>query len=146
MPAATTDGQLARETIGQGVQVSPLGMALIAAEVDSGVWRSPVLVTKPPDGAASVRSPLTPGALTSLRALMREAVTSGSAKSANVSGAPVYGQTALVQTGRGRSAQWQSWFVGYRGDVAFTVLTSSQSPETSASALAAQFLRALPAS
>ena len=146
VPAATNDGQLAGETIGQGVQVSPLGMALIAAEVDAGVWRSPVLVTKPPDGAAATKSPLTPGALTSLRALMREAVTSGSAKSANVSGAPVYGQTALVQTGSGRGAQWQSWFVGYRGDVAFTVLTSSQSPETSASALAAQFLSALPAS
>ncbi len=146
VPAATTDGQLAGETIGQGVHMSPLGMALIAAEVDSGLWRSPVLVTKPPDGAASVKSPLTPGALTSLRALMREAVTSGSAKSANVSGAPVYGQTALVQTGSGRSAQWQSWFVGYRGDVAFTVLTSSQSPEISASAPAAQFLSALPAS
>ena len=102
VPAATTDGQLAGETIGQGVQVSPLGMALIAAEVDSGVWRSPVLVTRPPDGAASIRSPLTPGALTSLRALMREAVTSGSANSANASGAPVYGQTALVRTGRPR--------------------------------------------
>ena len=37
VPAATSDGQLAGETIGQGVQVSPLGMALIAAEVDSGI-------------------------------------------------------------------------------------------------------------
>ena len=74
---------------------------------------------------------------------MREAVTSGSARSANVPGAPVYGQTALVQTGSGRSAQWQSWFVGYRGDVAFTVLASSQSPQISASVLAAQFLSAL---
>ena len=128
VPAATSDGQLAGETIGQGVQVSPLSMALIAAEVDSGSWRSPVLVTNPPDGTASARAPLTPGALTSLRALMREAVTSGSARSANVAGAPVYGQTALVESGSGRSTQWQSWFVGYRGDVAFAVLASSQSP------------------
>jgi cell division protein FtsI/penicillin-binding protein 2 len=144
VPTATSDGQLAGETIGEGVQVSPLGMALIAAEVDSGVWRSPVLVTNPPDGAASSRVPLTAGALTSLRTLMREAVTSGSAKSADVAGPPVYGQTALVPTGSGRSAQWQSWFVGYRGDVAFTILTSNQSPQISASALAAQFLSALP--
>jgi len=143
VPAATSDGQLAGETIGQGVQVSPLGMALVAAEVDSGVWRSPVLVTNPPDGAASSRSPLTPGALESLRALMREAVTSGSARSANVPGTPVYGQTALVPTGSGRNAQWQSWFVGYRGDVAFTILASNQSPQISASVLAAQFLSAL---
>ena len=144
VPAATSDGQLAGETIGQGVQVSPLGMALIAAEVDSGIWRSPVLVTNPPDGAASIKAPLTPGALASLRALMREAVTSGSARNASVPGAPVYGQTALVPTGTGRSAQRQSWFVGYRGDVAFTVLASNQSSQLSASALAAQFLSALP--
>jgi cell division protein FtsI/penicillin-binding protein 2 len=143
VPAATSDGQLAGETIGQGVQVSPLSMALIAAEVDSGSWRSPVLVTNPPDGIASARAPLTPGALTSLRALMREAVTSGSARSANVAGAPVYGQTALVESGSGRSTQWQSWFVGYRGDVAFAVLASSQSPQISASVLAGQFLTGL---
>ena len=143
VPAATSDGQLAGETIGQGVQVSPLSMAVIAAEVDSGSWRSPVLVTDPPDGAASARAPLTPAALTSLRALMREAVTSGSARSANVAGAPVYGQTALVESGSGRSAQWQSWFVGYRGDVAFAVLESSQSPQISASILAGQFLAGL---
>jgi cell division protein FtsI/penicillin-binding protein 2 len=143
VPAATSDGQLAGETIGQGVQVSPLSMALIAAEVDSGSWRSPVLVTDPPDGTASAQAPLTPGALTSLRALMREAVTSGSAKSANVAGAPVYGQTALVESGSGRSTQWQSWFVGYRGDVAFAVLASSQSPQISASVLARQFLTGL---
>ena len=37
VPTATSDGQLAGETIGQGVQVSPLSMALIAAEVDSGI-------------------------------------------------------------------------------------------------------------
>ena len=143
VPAATSDGQLAGETIGQGVQVSPLSMALIAAEVDSGSWRSPVLVTNPPDGTASAQAPLTPGALTSLRALMREAVTSGSARSANVAGAPVYGQTALVESGSGRSTQWQSWFVGYRGDVAFAVLASSQSPQISASVLAGQFLTGL---
>jgi cell division protein FtsI/penicillin-binding protein 2 len=143
MAAATSDGQLAGETIGEGVQVSPLGMALIAAEVDSGVGRFPVLVTKPPDGAASSKVPLSPAALTSLRTLMREAVTSGSAQSADVAGAPVYGQTALVPTGNGRTAQWQSWFVGYRGDVAFTVLTSNQSSQISASVLAAQFLSAL---
>jgi cell division protein FtsI/penicillin-binding protein 2 len=144
MPAATSDGQLAGQTIGQGVQVSPLGMALIAAEVDSGVWRSPMLVTNPPDAAASSKVPLSPAALASLRTLMREAVTSGSAKSAGVAGTPVYGQTALIPTGSGRSFQWQSWFVGYRGDVAFTILASNQSPQISASVLAAQFLSAFP--
>ena len=142
MPAATSDGQLAGETIGQGVQLSPLGMALIAGEVASGAWHSPVLVTNPPDGSASSRVPLDASALTSLRALMRAAVTSGSAHGADVR-APGYGQTALVEAGSGRSTQWQSWFVGYRGDVAFAVLESGPSAQLSASLLARQFLNGL---
>jgi membrane peptidoglycan carboxypeptidase len=141
VPAATSDGQLAEETIGQGVQVSPLGMALIAGEVASGTWHSPVLVTNPPDGSASSRVPLGASALTSLRALMRAAVTSGSAHGADVAGPPVYGQTALVKAGSDRSTQWQSWFVGYRGDVAFAVLESGPSAQLSASPLAGQFLK-----
>ena len=143
VPAATSDGQLAGETIGQGVQLSPLGMALIAGEVASGTWHSPVLVTNPPDDSASSRVPLDASALTSLRALMRAAVTSGSAHGADVPGPPVYGQTALVEAGSGRSARWQSWFVGYRGDVAFAVLESGPSAQLSASLLAGQFLNGL---
>ena len=75
---------------------------------------------------------------------MRTAVTKGAAQSANVSGRAVYGQTALVQTGTGAHTQWQSWFVGYRGNVAFTVLTASSSADTSSSVLAGQFLTELP--
>ncbi|HYZ54324.1 MAG TPA: penicillin-binding transpeptidase domain-containing protein [Streptosporangiaceae bacterium] len=143
VPAATGDGQLAAETIGQGVQVSPLAMAMVAAEVQSGVAHSPVLVTSPPNGSVARKSPLSAGALTSLREMMRKAVTSGSAQSADVQGAPVYGQTGLVQTGSGRSSAWDSWFVGFRGNVAFAVLESNQSSQVSASVLAAQFLNAL---
>jgi cell division protein FtsI/penicillin-binding protein 2 len=143
VPNATSDGQLAGETIGQGVQVSPLGMALVAAAVDNGVYRSPVLVTNPPASPSSSQSTLSASALSSLRKLMRTAVTSGSAQSANVSGTPVYGQTALVQTGSGTHTQWQSWFVGYRGDLAFTILIADSSPNISASVLAGQFLNAL---
>jgi cell division protein FtsI/penicillin-binding protein 2 len=143
VPNAANDGQLAGQTIGQGVQVSPLSMALIAGAVDSGVYHSPLLVTSPAVPAAAAQTALSASSLGSLRSLMRKAVTSGSAQSANVSGPAVYGQTALVQTGTGRHTQWQSWFVGYQGDVAFTVLTASSSSETSASILAGQFLTEL---
>ncbi len=52
--ASQTQGGLAADTIGeQGVQVSPLAMALVAAGVDSGKWRPPVLVTSPPDPGLS---------------------------------------------------------------------------------------------
>ena len=62
---------------------------------------------------------------------MRSAVTSGAGQSANVTGTGVYGQTALVQTGTGRHTQYQSWFVGFRGNVAFTVLIASSSHDIS---------------
>jgi cell division protein FtsI/penicillin-binding protein 2 len=148
VPNATTDGQLAAETIGQRVQVSPLGMALVAAAVDNGTYRAPVLVTNPAAVPAVVptapaQSALSASTLASLRSLMRTAVTSGSARSANVSGTAVYGQTALIQSGRGQHSQWQSWFVGYRGDMAFTILIANSSPDISASVLASQFLNEL---
>jgi cell division protein FtsI/penicillin-binding protein 2 len=145
VPSATTDGQLAAETIGQGVKVSPLGMALVAGAVASGVYHSPVLVSNPPDKPSAGQAPLSGSALSSLRALMRAAVTSGAGQSANVSGTAVYGQTALVQTGTGQHTQYQSWFVGFRGNVAFTVLVASSSHDISASILAGQFLNALQA-
>ena len=144
VPNATTDGQLAAETIGQRVQVSPLGMALVAAAVDNGTYRAPVLVTNPAVvPAAPAQSALPASTLASLRSLMRTAVTSGSARSANVSGTAVYGQTALIQSGSGQHRQWQSWFVGYRGDMAFTILIANSSPDISASVLASQFLNEL---
>ena len=59
-----------------------------------------------------------------------------------MAGAPVYGQTALVESGSGRSTQWQSWFVGYRGDVAIAAIESGQTPQLSAAALARVFFSA----
>jgi len=143
VPMASGDGQLAGETIGQGVQVSPLAMALVAAEVASGTWHSPVLVTQPADRSTRQQAPLAPGALRSLRDLMRTAVTSGSAQAADVPGEPVYGQAALIPVKNGRHSVWDSWFVGYQGDLAFAVLESDGSPQVSAPALAASFLTAL---
>ena len=146
VPGAVNDGQLAGETIGQGVKVSPLGMALVAGAVDSGVYHSPVLVSNPPDKPSASQAPLSGSALNSLRALMRSTVTSGAGQGANVSGGgSVYGQTALVQTGTGAHTRYQSWFVGFRGNVAFTVLIASSSHDISASVLAGQFLNALQA-
>ncbi|HEY7919333.1 MAG TPA: penicillin-binding transpeptidase domain-containing protein, partial [Streptosporangiaceae bacterium] len=54
--ASQTQGGLAANTIGeQGVQTSPLAMALVAAGVDSGKWHPPMLVTSPPDPGLSPR-------------------------------------------------------------------------------------------
>ena len=71
------------------------------------------------DSSATWQAPLSATALDELRQLMRLAVTSGSAQAANLSGAPVYGQAGVVQSGK---HSYLSWFVGYRGSLAVAVL------------------------
>jgi hypothetical protein len=67
---------------------------------------------------------------------MRTAVSSGAAHAANLSGGQVYGQVGLVHNG----SSWTSWFVGYRGFIAFTVLETGKTAQLSAAALAHAFL------
>jgi hypothetical protein len=114
-------------------------MAMIAAEVDSGRWHAPRVTQGATDPVSKPGAALEPGALSALRSLMRGAVSSGAAQAANTPGTPVYGQVGLVHSGSG----WMSWFVGYRGNVAFTVIESGRTAELSAAALAGTFLKAL---
>jgi hypothetical protein len=44
-----------------------------------------------------------------------------------------------VRTG----SDWLSWFVGFRGDIAFTVIESGKTSQLSAAALAGAFLSAI---
>jgi len=137
--------QLAAATIGQDtVRVSPLTMAAVAAQVDTGIWHEPSLVTQPdPERAQQIR--FSTATMASLRALMREAVRSGAAKRADVPGNPVYGQVGTTSLGgHGRHQRWATWFVGFRGTTAFAVLEFSSSWRVSAVPLAAAFLRAAP--
>jgi Penicillin binding protein transpeptidase domain/NTF2-like N-terminal transpeptidase domain/Penicillin-binding Protein dimerisation domain len=137
---------LAAATVGQGnVRVSPLTMADVAAQVATGSWHEPSLVTRPPDAQQSRRSPFGMDTLASLRSLMRAAVASGAASGANVGGQPVYGQVGTTLLSSGKHQKWATWFVGYRGDIAFAVLEFSGSSHTSAAPLAASFLRSAPA-
>lgn len=175
MSAPASDAQLAADTMGTGnVQVSPLSMALIAAQVDSGEWHGPVLVLNPDPGASGSglaakpgsKSLLTRQVMTALRGLMRGTVQSGDARQADLPGTPVYGQTGQAPfsqaasptvgqalpsidrksaAGQARHGLQAWWFVGYRGDVAFAVLEVGKGTG-SAAPLAARFLRSLPAS
>ncbi len=129
---------LAAEATGQsGILMSPLSMAMVAAEVASGVGRSPFLVAA--DTPATWQAPLSPTGLSELRQLMRLAVAKGSAHAANLSGVPVYGQAGVVQTGKNA---YLSWFVGYRGDLAVAAVeTSATASQAAAAALAGAFLK-----
>jgi Penicillin binding protein transpeptidase domain/Penicillin-binding Protein dimerisation domain/NTF2-like N-terminal transpeptidase domain len=170
VPSAGSEADLAAETIGKGnVQVSPLAMAMVAAEVASGTKHAPSVVAAPGDradpanpGDSADRGGPGPGpgsgpgsgsgsgdppavldgsTMTALRGLMRGAVKSGAAHAANVPGTPVYGQVGLTRSSS--SPGWLSWFVGYRGDVAFCVIETGSTPQLSAAALAGAFLSAL---
>jgi cell division protein FtsI/penicillin-binding protein 2 len=137
VPLASDGADLAAETIGQGnVQMSPLAMAMVAAAVDTGTWHTPLFVVSSPDPSGTA---LNPSAMSALRALMRSAVRSGAAAAASLPGTPVYGQIGLVRTG----STWTSWFVGFRGDIAFTVIESGKTRHLSAAALAGAFLSTL---
>jgi cell division protein FtsI/penicillin-binding protein 2 len=139
VPANVGEAALAAETIGQGnVQMSPLSMTMVAATVASGTWHAPQVILGSAASAAQPGAAFTPATLAGVRSLMRAAVSSGAARAANLSGTPVYGQVGLVHSGSG----WTSWFVGYRGNIAFTVIESGQTAQLSAAALASAFLSA----
>ena len=135
----SSEADVASQAIGTGgVRVSPLSMAMVAAEVAAGTGRAPVLIaTDPP---STWRAPLSEAKLGELRQLMRQAVRSGSAHAANVSGQPVYGQAGVVRTG---AHAWLSWFVGYRGNLAVTVIETGTTQAQAAAALAGTFLKAV---
>jgi cell division protein FtsI/penicillin-binding protein 2 len=136
-PAVSDEADVAAQVTGAGgVLMSPLGMATVAAEVESGTGHSPTLI---PTGSSTAWKPsLSATDLTELRQLMRLSVTSGAAHPADVPGTPVYGQAGVVQTGK---RSYLSWFVGYRGTLAVAVLETGNSPAQAAAALAGTFLK-----
>ena len=139
--AASNEAGVAAQSVGTGgVRMSPLGMAMVAAEVDSGTGHAPVLIASDPAG--TWKTALSASQLGELRQLMRVAVRSGIAHGANVAGRPqVFGQAGVVQTGKNA---WLSWFVGYRGDMALSVIETGATQAQAAASLAGAFLSKLP--
>jgi hypothetical protein len=111
---------VAADAFGQGTDlVNPLSQASVAAAIEDGSWRSPMLVTSPMPHGAGRSHPISPAILDTLRPMMRAVVTSGTA--AGVGFPPdVYGKTGTAQYGSGSHSH--GWFIGYRGDLAFAVL------------------------
>ena len=118
------DGEvdLAASAFGQGrLLVSPLGLAMVAATVADGNWRSPVLVRDPsPEQATDAVEPLPEGTADVLRGLMREVVTDGTGDAVlDVPGGPVHGKTGTAEFGTEVPPKSHAWFIGYQGDLAF---------------------------
>jgi cell division protein FtsI/penicillin-binding protein 2 len=155
------------------VTASPLQMALVAATVANGRWPHPTLVAgdpaapagsgsgdpgEPPgsggsDGSGSNDSggveparspdPLDPKVAGTLRTLMRQVVTQGTAAQAGLP-AGVAGKTGTAEFGTGDPLPTHAWFIGFRGDLAFAVIVEDGGVGGRVAApAAARFLRRL---
>jgi cell division protein FtsI/penicillin-binding protein 2 len=140
VPPPSDTADLAAESFGQGrVTASPLQMAMVAATVANGRWHHPRLVTgdtaqsaasggldesgNDVGGAAPARSPkpLDAQVAATLRTLMRQVVTEGTAADAGLPG-KVGGKTGTAEFGTGDPLPTHAWFIGFRGDLAFAVV------------------------
>ncbi|HVW42497.1 MAG TPA: penicillin-binding transpeptidase domain-containing protein [Amycolatopsis sp.] len=136
--AATSPAELVESAIGQGtVQASPFGLTLMAATVAAGKPVTPQLMRAHPTKVGTGYQAPPGGVITTLRSMMREVVTGGTATGLQGSG-QVYGKTGTAQFGDGTHAN--GWFAGYRGDVAFSVLLLGSDSSKPAVSAAAAFL------
>lgn len=135
----------AAASIGQGrLQVSPLGMAGVAATVAAGTWRAPRVVTDPAP-AAVAEQPLGPGEAETLRSLMRGVVTGGTGEAlAGLPGGEVFAKTGTAEYGTEVPPRTHAWVIGFQGDLAFAVFVEGgESGGGVAAPIAARFLTAL---
>lgn len=148
-PVPRDDTDLASAAIGQGrVLASPLNMAAVAGAITEGTWRQPRLVPASlvPDGTASRR--LEPAVVSALRKLMPAVVSEGTASGVSFP-AGTAGKTGTAEYGPGEAGAngdlpTHSWFIGYKGDLAFAVVVEGGGTGAEVAApVAARFLKAL---
>ena len=125
VPTVTPDDRrtLAQLAIGQGkMVVTPLHVATWTAVVAAGgeLWQPRLRADAMPEMAGRV---LTPGAAAEVKDLMREAVTRGTGRTANVSGLQICGKTGTAETPDGTDHAWFTCFAPRnRPEVVVTVL------------------------
>jgi cell division protein FtsI/penicillin-binding protein 2 len=147
VPPPSDQADLAAEAFGQGrVTASPLQMAMVAATVVQGRWRQPRLVTvgaETEGGGGESPDPLDRQVAGTLRTLMRQVVTEGTAAPAKLPGR-VGGKTGTAEFGTGNPLPTHAWFIGFRGDLAFSVVVEDGGVGGRVAApVAARFLRGL---
>ncbi|MEU6655377.1 penicillin-binding transpeptidase domain-containing protein [Streptomyces sp. NPDC046900] len=114
----------AANLIGQGqVQMSPLNMASVTATATTGAFRQPYLVSPKLDGRQLAQARGLPAnTVAQLRAMMRLTATQGTAAQVMAGlGGDIGAKTGSAEVdGQTKS---NSWFTGYRGDVAAAAMT-----------------------
>ncbi|MBO1417886.1 penicillin-binding transpeptidase domain-containing protein [Streptomyces sp. FH025] len=141
IPVPGNKDEAAAEYIGQGqIQVNSLLMASVAATVQSGTFRQPVLR----EDAKRVTAPgkLPADVAQSLRTMMAKTATQGTARApmSGLSG-QIGAKTGTAEAGSGQATN--SWFIAYRGDLAVAAEVEGGGHGNSAAGVAAaQVLRA----
>jgi cell division protein FtsI/penicillin-binding protein 2 len=121
VPAPRNQAGLAATAIGQAeVTFSPLGMATVAAAIDSGTVRAPRLVAGAPDDRIAP-APLPSGLADDLRLMMGHVVTGGTAAGTGLP-STTHAKTGTAQYGAGGKLKLDAWLMGYDGDMAFAVV------------------------
>lgn len=141
-PIPRDRAQAAGQAIGQDlVLASPLQMASVAAAVADGTWRQPVVV-----GNSPKTTPLPPGVAATLRSFMAAVPQPGGTAAGAGLPAGTSGKTGTAETAASNlnPQQTDSWFVGYRGRIAFALeFDRAGFGAQVAAPAAARFLRAL---
>ena len=145
VPAANSDVQKAENGFGQGVVlVTPFSEALMAATAATGNMPTPTMIrgtTTTIDQPAPPRSATT---RSGIRTLMRAVVTDGTAKNLQDLGV-VYAKTGTADyVDAKRVDHAHAWTVGFRGDVAFSVLIVAGDSSKRTNLIAHAFLAAVP--
>ncbi|MBR7828202.1 hypothetical protein KDK95_17950 [Actinospica sp. MGRD01-02] len=116
LPASASNGELAQELFGQGqIEASPLAMASVAATVDTGDFKQPIVI---PGQAQITATPLPANVKQDLWQLMKAVTTESDGTAYNVFtgvNSQVYGKTGTADVGGGGSTAAQakpnSWMV-----------------------------------
>lgn len=140
VPPAEDLVERTEDGFGQGkVVVSPFGMALAAATVASGSTPVPYLIRGRETVTDGEPPQVEPEMVDGLRDMMRLVITSGTADRIRDQG-DVYGKTGEAEVEGGS----HSWFVGYRGDLAFATLVVRGGSSDNAVAVTRDMFAALP--
>ncbi|MGV8870993.1 MAG: penicillin-binding transpeptidase domain-containing protein [Rhodococcus sp. (in: high G+C Gram-positive bacteria)] len=140
VPPAEDLVQRTEDGFGQGkVVVSTFGMALAAATVAHGSTPVPNLLVGRDTVITGDHPPIEPAMVDGLRGMMRSVVTSGTAERIADQG-EVYGKTGEAEVDGGS----HSWFVGYRGDIAFATLVVRGGSSDNAVAVTREMFEQLP--
>ena len=123
----------AAAAFGQGTTLSsPVILAAAAAAIARGQWKQPQLVLDPaPKNPAADGPQLNGNSLTALRQMMREVVTVGTASQLKDLPGDLRGKTGTAEYDND-PAHTHSWFMGYRGDIAFCVFVENGGASTAA--------------